>query len=306
LRILIKNKKILITGIYGFLGTHLAERLQFDNEIIGINQSNQNKNFELPDIKIIEGDISNKNTLESINTDIDLIFHFGSPTSVVLFKEDPIKYFDNTINGMKNILEFAKINSIKKLIYPSSGSVYANNSPPHDENVIPKPSNKYGIAKVECENLAKKYVDKVNSIGLRIFAAYGPGEEKKQNLSSVINLFLNDVLKNNVPVIFGDGKQTRDFIYIEDVVTGILNSAELSQQGIINIGSGISTSFNQIIEKISVQTGKEINPQYVKKELSYIDNLQADTKLMKSILKINPTPIDYGIKKFAQYLKIIS
>jgi len=306
LRILIKNKKILITGIYGFLGTHLAERLQFDNEIIGINQSNQNKNFELPDIKIIEGDISNKNTLESINTDIDLIFHFGSPTSVVLFKEDPIKYFDNTINGMKNILEFAKINSIKKLIYPSSGSVYANNSPPHDENVIPKPSNKYGIAKVECENLSKKYVDEVNSIGLRIFAAYGPGEEKKQNLSSVINLFLNDVLKNNVPVIFGDGKQTRDFIYIEDVVTGILNSAELSQQGIINIGSGISTSFNQIIEKISVQTGKEINPQYVKKELSYIDNLQADTKLMKSILKINPTPIDYGIKKFAQYLKIIS
>jgi|TARA_B100001105_G_scaffold65117_1_gene50965 UDP-glucose 4-epimerase len=306
LRILIKNKKILITGIYGFLGTHLAERLQFDNEIIGINQSNQNKDFELPDIKIIEGDISNKNTLESINTDIDLIFHFGSPTSVVLFKKDPIKYFDNTINGMKNILEFAKINSIKKLIYPSSGSVYANNFPPHDENVIPKPSNKYGIAKVECENLAKKYVDEVNSIGLRIFAAYGPGEEKKQNLSSVINLFLDDVSKNNVPVIFGDGKQTRDFIYIEDVITGILNSAELSQQGIINVGSGISTSFNQIIEKISVQTGKEINPQYVKKELSYIDNLQADTKLMKSILKINPTSIDYGIKKFAQYLKIIS
>ena len=306
MRILIKNKKILITGIYGFLGTHLAERLQFDNEIIGINQSNQNKDFELPDIKIIEGDISNKNTLESINTDIDLIFHFGSPTSVILFKKDPIKYFDNTINGMKNILEFTKINSIKKLIYPSSGSVYANNFPPHDENVIPKPSNKYGIAKVECENLAKKYVDEVNSIGLRIFAAYGPGEEKKQNLSSVINLFLDDVSKNNVPVIFGDGKQTRDFIYIEDVITGILNSAELSQQGIINVGSGISTSFNQIIEKISVQTGKEINPQYVKKELSYIDNLQADTKLMKSILKINPTSIDYGIKKFAQYLKIIS
>ena len=90
MRILIKNKKILITGIYGFLGTHLAERLQFDNEIIGINQSNQNKDLELPDIKIIEGDISNKNTLESINTDFDLIFHFGSPTSVVLFKKDPI------------------------------------------------------------------------------------------------------------------------------------------------------------------------------------------------------------------------
>jgi UDP-glucose 4-epimerase len=242
------------------------------------------------------------NTLEHINTDIDLIFHFGSPTSVVLFKKDPIKYFDNTINGMKNILEFSKINSIKKLIYPSSGSVYANNPQPHDENVIPKPSNQYGVAKVECEKLAEKYNEKINSIGLRIFAAYGPGEEKKQNLSSVINLFLNDILKNISPVIFGDGTQTRDFIYIDDTITSILNSAELNEQGIINVGSGISTSFNEIIEKICEHTGKNITPEYVKKESSYVENLKADTKLMKSLLKIEPLSIDSGIKKFIQYM----
>ena len=306
-RTLIKNKKILITGIYGFLGKHLAIKLHDNNEIIGINLPNKSKNLqkELDNITIIEGDISESNTLEKINSDIDLILHFGSPTSVILFKQDPTRHFNNTVNGMKNILEFAKKNSIKKLIYPSSASVYAKNSPPHTENIIPKPSNPYGSAKVECENLAHSYNDTVNSIGLRIFAVYGPGEETKQNLSSVINLFLGDVKNSRKPVIFGDGTQTRDFIYVDDVISAIINSTELPQQGIINVGSGIPTSFNQVIEKIGNIVEKKIKPVYVKKESNYVEKLQADTKLMESTLKIHPLSIELGISKFAKYLNII-
>ena len=304
---MIKNKKILITGIYGFLGKHLAIKLHDNNEIIGINLPNKSKNLqkELDNITIIEGDVSENNTLEKINSDIDLILHFGSPTSVILFKQDPTRHFNNTVNGMKNILEFAKKNSIKKLIYPSSASVYAKNSPPHTENIIPKPSNPYGSAKVECENLAHSYNDTVNSIGLRIFAVYGPGEETKQNLSSVINLFLGDVKNSRKPVIFGDGTQTRDFIYVDDAISAIINSTELPQQGIINVGSGISTSFNLVIEKIGNIVEKKINPVYIKKESNYVEKLQADTKLMESTLKIHPLSIELGISKFAKYLNII-
>ena len=307
LRTLIKNKKILITGIYGFLGKHLAIKLHDNNEIIGINLPNKSKNLqkELDNITIIEGDVSENNTLEKINSDIDLILHFGSPTSVILFKQDPTRHFNNTVNGMKNILEFAKKNSIKKLIYPSSASVYAKNSPPHTENIIPKPSNPYGSAKVECENLAHSYNDTVNSIGLRIFAVYGPGEEAKQNLSSVVNLFLEDVKNSRKPVIFGDGTQTRDFIYVDDAISAIINSTELPQQGIINVGSGISTSFNLVIEKIGNIVEKKIEPVYVKKESNYVEKLQADTKLMESTLKIHPLSIELGISKFAKYLNII-
>ena len=307
LRILIKDKKILITGINGFLGKHLAMKLRDDNEIVGINLSNKSKGLEkkIDNITMIEGDISENNTLEKVNSDIDLILHFGSPTSVILFKQDPTRYFNNTINGMKNILEFAKKNSVKKLIYPSSASVYAKNSPPHAENITPKPSNPYGSAKVECENLANSYNDTVNSTGLRIFAAYGPGEETKQNLSSVINLWLEDARNNNKPVIFGDGTQTRDFIYIDDVISAIINSSQLSRHGIINVGSGIATSFNQIIEKIGDITGRKINPTYVKKDTNYVEKLQADTKLMKTTLKIEPLSIEDGISKFARYLNII-
>ena len=198
-----------------------------------------------------------------------------------------------------------KKKSVKKLIYPSSASVYAKNLPPHTENITPKPSNPYGSAKVECENLANSYNDTVNSTGLRIFAAYGPGEETKQNLSSVINLWLEDARNNNEPVIFGDGTQTRDFIYIDDVISAIINSSQLSRHEVINVGSGVATSFNQIIEKIGDIIGRKINPTYVKKDTNYVEKLQADTKLMKITLKIEPLSIEDGISKFARYLNII-
>ena len=303
---MIKNKKILITGIHGFLGTNLAKQLKNDNEIIGINQSNKSKNQELENITVIEGDISNQNVFDQINLDLDLIFHFGSPTSIVLFKQDPEKYFNNTVNGMKNILNFGKNNSIDKLIYPSSGSVYGNNSLPHSEDILPQPSNQYGAAKIKCETLAEEYLDDIDSTGLRIFAAYGPGEEKKQNLSSVINLFLQDFKKNQPPTIFGDGTQTRDFMYVEDVISAIITSSEISNQKIINVGSGVSVSFNKIIEIINNQTNKKIVPHYIKKESVYIENLKADTNLMKSLLKIEPISIESGIEKFAKYLNLIN
>ena len=303
---MIKNKKILITGIHGFLGTNLAQQLKNDNEIIGISQSNQSKTQEFGNITVIEGDVSNQRVFDQINLELDLIFHFGSPTSIVLFKQDPEKYFNNTVTGMTNILNFAKNNSIDKLIYPSSGSVYGNNPLPHSEDIIPQPSNQYGAAKIKCEHLAEEYSDDIDSTGLRIFAAYGPGEEKKQNLSSVVNLFLQDIKRNESPIIFGDGTQTRDFMYIDDVISSIIISSEISNQKIINVGSGISTSFNKIIETISNQIDKKITPRYIKKESAYIENLKADTNLMKSILKIEPISIESGIEKFAKYLNLIN
>ena len=303
---MIKNKKILITGVYGFLGTNLVEQLQHDNEIIGINQPNKSEKSRFDNITVIEGDISNEKILQQVDVEIDLIFHFGSPTSIVLFKQNPEKYFNNTVTGMKNILGFAKNNSIDKLIYPSSGSVYGNNPLPHSEDITPRPSNQYGAAKIKCEHLAEEYSDDIDSTGLRIFAAYGPGEEKKQNLSSVVNLFLQDVKRNESPIIFGDGTQTRDFMYIDDVIQSIIISSELSNQKIINVGSGISTSFNKIIETISNQIDKKIIPRYIKKESAYIENLKADTNLMKSILKIEPISIESGIEKFVKYLNLLN
>ena len=143
------------------------------------------------------------------------------------------------------------------------------------------------------------------NISFRLFNAYGPRSRTTGAYGAVFGVFLAQKLANKPLTIVGDGNQTRDFIYVDDVITAIINSTELPQQGIINVGSGISTSFNQIIEKIGIITGKKITPQYIKKESAYVENLQADTRLMKSSLKINPISLDSGIAKFAQYLGII-
>jgi UDP-glucose 4-epimerase len=302
-----KNKKILITGVCGFIGKNLTKKLMNENRIIGVDNfeySNKDemKNF-IKDIEFIEADVSKKEAFEKLPKDIDYIFHFGAPSSIILFKKNPLHCYTETILGMLNVLEFAKSINVKKLIYPSSGSVYAGNKMPHKETILPKPRNLYAAAKIACEGLAFSYQDFVSSIGLRIFAGYGPGEESKGEFASVVYLFIRDVLNDKPPTIFGDGSQSRDFVYIDDIVEAIIRAVEIDYTGIINIGSGVSTSFNKLIDVINELLGKSIKPIYVPSERNYVEALRASTTLMKKLLKIKTTPLGEGVKKFISYLE---
>ena len=173
---------------------------------------------------------------------------------------------------------------------------------PHKEDIYIKPRNFYGAAKMACEGLASSYSDYVKSVGLRIFAGYGPGEEWKKDFASAIYLFIKDCMNDKSPIIFGDGKQTRDFIYIEDVVKSIIASAESDYCGILNVGTGKQTSFNDILSTINKVLGKNVKAQYIPKQQNYVENLMADTTLMKKILKIEPLSLEEGIVKFVNYL----
>jgi UDP-glucose 4-epimerase len=195
-------------------------------------------------VELIQGDMALKETWDKLPSDIEYIFHFAAPSSITLFNRTPEKCYGETVFGMYYALEYAKKNKIKKLIYPSSGSNYAGNPMPHKEDIYIKPRNLYAAGKVACEGLANSYSDYVKSIGLRIFASFGPGEEWKGEFASAVYLFIRDVMNDKSPVIFGDGKQTRDFIYIEDVADGIIVAAETDYIGIVNIGTGRQTSFN--------------------------------------------------------------
>lgn len=304
-----KGKKIVITGVCGFIGRNLVLRLKDGNEIIGVDNfeysdKNQCKDL-LKDIMFIEGDVSKKETFDKLPSDVDYVFHFGAPSSIILFNKNLHHCYEETVLGLLNAFEFAKKNSIKKVVFPSSGSIYSGNNPPHAEHVYPKPRNSYGAAKMACEAIASSYKDFVDSIGLRIFAGYGPGEELKGDFASVVYLFIRDIVKNKSPVVFGDGTQTRDFIFIDDVVDAIIKSAETTYIGIINVGSGISTSFNDVIKTINDILGRDVKPTYVHKEKNYVEKLQADTRLMKDILKIKPIPLRDGIERFLRYLGYI-
>jgi UDP-glucose 4-epimerase len=305
------NKKVLITGVSGLIGSNIAKILiklgakiySIDNfSYIDIELARKKLKF-LSEITIIEGDVALKESWDKLPKDLDYVFHFAGPSSITLYNRTPEKCYVETTLSMYNALEYCKNNKVLKYIYPSSGSNYAGNDMPHNEKVYPRPRNLYGAGKVACEALASSYSDYVKSIGLRIFASFGPGEEWKKDFASAIYLFIRDCMEDKSPVIFGDGTQSRDFIYIVDVAQAIINAAEVDYTGIINIGTGISTSFNDILATINKVLGKNIKAEHIPKEKNYVEKLKADTTLMNEILKVQPRSFEEGITSFVEYIR---
>jgi UDP-glucose 4-epimerase len=205
-----------------------------------------------------------------------------------------------------NVMEVAVGTKCRKVVYPSSRSVYGEAPPPQLEDAVPKPVKLYGIAKLTCEKMADYYgrARGVNSVGLRIFAGYGPCEDHKGEIASPVTIFLKSILRDESPIIFGDGTQSRDFVYIDDVVEAIVRCAERDTPPIINVESGRAYAFNDVIKLINELLGKDVKPKYVMKPVSYLEKTQADITLMKSILDINPLDLKEGLKKYIESLKI--
>jgi len=295
------NKKFLITGGAGFIGPAIARKLYNENSQIVILDDFSTGRFENITFQcvVVKGNVADASSLYEIN-DVDFILHFGAPSSVILFNKNPEKCITETIIGVKNIFEYSKNTGVKKVIFPSSSSVYGNTSLPQSETTLTMPTNLYGVVKLTCEHIARLYSDVVSSIGLRIFAGYGPGERHKGEIASVITLFIDAIARNSRLIIFGDGTQSRDFVYIDDIVEAILRSVENSFTGIVNVGSGESHTFNEVVDLINHLLGKNIRPRYVDKPAQYFEHTLADITKMKNALEVSPTSLENGLKKYLE------
>jgi UDP-glucose 4-epimerase len=301
------NKKVLITGAAGFIGINILKRfIQLDAKVMAMDNFSTGKPIEtlskLP-VDIINADVSNRKSFEKVPNDVDYVFHFGAPSSVILFNKDPVFALSSTICGLNNVFEFAKNVGAEKVVYPSSGSVYGTAPAPQSEHGVTKPTNLYGITKLTCEKIAMWNFDLVPSVGLRIFAGFGPGEEHKGDYASVVTIFLNCMLKNERPVIFGDGTQNRDFVYIDDVVDAIVTSAERPiSNTIVNVGTGRNLKFNDVVQIINTLLGKRIEPIYVAKPEKYFDYTLAETSFMREQLGLSARSPEEGIKEYLSHL----
>jgi UDP-glucose 4-epimerase len=204
--------------------------------------------------------------------DLDYLFLFGSPSSNIIFDQNIDYCFEETINSFLNAVQFCR-NSHIKLIYPSSATVYNKNT-------------SYAYCKAILEDIHKAYGGDI--LGLRIFAGYGY-EKSKGDYSSVVYQFCEAIKNDKRPIIYGDGTQTRDFVFVDDVVDNII--ANRNKIGIMDIGTGVNTSFNHLVKLINKALGKNINPFYVDKPLKYVENTICKNPLKKF------TPIEEGIKK---------
>ena len=287
---------MLVTGSNGFIGANLVQKLLELRYIPwGVDRVGET------DLSL---DVASPEFLKYFQGHkFDYIFHFGSPCSILQFKKDPRSCVDNTLSGFRNVLKLAK-SSGAKLIYASSGNVYGSKETPHFETDRVNPVNLYGICKSWCENMAQDL--NVETLGLRIFCGYGAGEEKKGYLGSVVYQFLKEMRMGRAPVIWGDGSQKRDFIYITDIVEGIIRSMKVnSGVKVLNLASGSSHSYLEVVKVINRVLGSDLEPIFQEKPEGYVESTFADVKLMKQVLKLNPLDLRSGIEEFEDWLRIM-
>jgi len=277
--------KFIVTGGAGFIGSHLAEELiKKGNKVIVIDDLSLGIENNIPKEAIFIKGSSSK--VSEISERIDGIFHLGMPSSSPMYKEDPY-LVGKTINEAIAIFEYAKKNQCK-IVYASTSSIYNGNSIPYKEDMPIHVTDYYTECRYAIERLAKLYYDlyNVRSVGLRLFSVYGPREEHKGKYANIISQFLWSMMKNERPVIYGDGNQTRDFIYVSDVVNAfILAMFSDIDFDIFNVGTGKNYSFNEVINLLNKYLGKNIKPIYKQNPMkNYVYHTLADTTKAEKIL----------------------
>ena len=285
--------KILVTGGAGFIGSHIVEYLvqRGDNVIVLDNLSNgkmQNISKVSDDINFVNGDVRDCNLVEQLVKDVDGVFHEAALVSVPESFKMQNEYFDVNVNGTENILKLAKEYGFK-IVYASSSSVYGNpKSVPIKEDDDRNPLNPYAKTKLEDELLAEKYSEMgVHIIGLRYFNIFGRRQSKEY--AGVIKLFLEKIQQNKAPIINGGGLQTRDFVYVEDVVkANILAMDSNIKYKFLNVGTGFSISVLDLANACIEASGLSLKPVHGPQLPGDILDSKADLELIKKLLEWKP------------------
>jgi len=291
--------RALVLGCCGFIGQNLVKGLlKRGYDVIGLDDLSFGKRESIPkEVKFYLHDV---NYRIDIDEDIDVVYYFAGPSSVILFNKDPFNCVRTTLMGMANAIDLARRKKAK-LIYPSSGNIYGNGDT-FVEWLSAEPNNLYGLCKKICEKMAKNAKD-VKSIGFRIFAGYGPEESHKGGISSAVTLFLNDMKEGKQPTIWGDGTQRRDFIYGEDIADALIEANEKElKYSVYNLGTGLSYSFNDIIAILNNILGTNIEALYIPKPKIYVENTTADITRFGTEFETKPRELGAGLEDYIKFI----
>ena len=294
--------KCLVTGGAGFIGSNLAlelERQGHEVTIIDNLISGDKKNIEEFKGKFIELDVSKPFEL---NENFDVIFHEAAMT-------DPRFENDNetiraNIEGFKNIITLAKKNNAK-LIYASTAGLYGNGSVPMKESQEKEILSAYGKSKLMMDNMAKELFNKMHIVGLRYFNVFGPREAHKGRPASMVYHLSKQIKAGKNPRIFKYGEQKRDHIYVKDSVDATIKAVD-AESGIYNVGTGIATTFNDLIKTLNEVLGTNFEPEYFDMTYdskTYQHYTQADTTKAEKFLNFKAKwNLKEGIKDYMGWL----
>ena len=305
------GESVLITGGAGFLGSNLAHKLvkfEANVKIIDNFSSGKKENIAeiLGDIELIEGDIRDTELVKKILRDVNIVFHLAAIPSVELSVKDPV--LTNDINLVASIELFRLCGElgVKTVVFASSSAVYGTpRELPITEDHPLTPISPYGIQKLASEHYGRIFAQKYgyNFIALRFFNIYGPRQDPNSPYAAVIPRFVDALMKGRAPVIFGDGHQTRDFVYVDDAVSALMLAGMCGKSGIFNIASGKNTKIIDLANVLrNIIGGRE--PRFDAPRPGDIRHSWADISLAASALKYKPVyMLEDGLKHYIDWYK---
>jgi UDP-glucose 4-epimerase len=308
--------KVLVTGGAGFIGSHLTEALLQEGHRVRVlddfstgKRENLIFNKEYPSLEIIEGDIRHLAICQKAMKDIEYVFHQAALPSVQRSVEDPLG--SNAVNtgGTLNILFAAREETVRRVIYASSSSIYGDTPTlPKHEEMLSYPLSPYALQKYIGEQYCRLFYQLygLETVSLRYFNIFGPKQDPNSIYSAVIPKFIDALLQGSPPIIFGDGEQSRDFTYIGNVVQANLlaMSAEHLHGEAINIACAERTSLNQLVNVLRKILGSKLSPVYEEPRKGDVRHSLADIRKGKELLNYEPkVGVELGLKKTVEFFQ---
>jgi len=308
--------KVLVAGGAGFIGSHIVDKLLeagaevtvldnlYSGQMENIEQHKKNRNFHF-----VKGDVRDFKLVRSVVKNVEAVFNEAAVVSVPRSVENPLLASDVNINGALNLLKASLDSGVKRFVQASSASVYGDTEMlPLAENMPSKPISPYAVSELAAENYARVFcsVYGLETVCLRYFNVYGP-RQTYSAYSGATTIFVNQLLRNQPPTINGDGEQTRDFVYVEDVVAA--NMLALAGRNVLgevfNIATGKATTINKLVRTLQKTMGKtRLKPVHKEPRPGDIRHSYASIEKARRILGYEPVfTLEKGLGKLAEWYK---
>lgn len=285
----------LVTGGAGFLGAALANRLARDDHQVRVIDNLVAGDPERldPSVFFDRGDVADIPKLWTLLNGVDCVYHLAARVSVAESILYPRDYNHVNVGGTVSVMEAMRDAGVKRVVFASSGALYGEQShQPVAEDQRPNPDSPYGVSKLAAEFYVRTIgaLWGIETVALRIFNAYGPGQRTRPAHPPVVPQFLKQALAGGSLVVLGGGEQTRDFVYVDDVVEALVAaaSAEGVDQRVINIGSGVEVSLNSLAETVERIVGRSVSVIHNTDESGGVSRLCADITLARRLLGFEP------------------
>lgn len=308
----------LVTGVAGFIGSSIARALLARGDRVrGIDNfsTGRRENLRgLESVDLIEGDLNDPGLAERACRKIDFIFHEAALPSVPRSVEDPVASNRANVDSTVKLLDAARKCGVKRVVYAGSSSAYGNSpSLPKREDMLPGPLSPYAVSKLAGEHYMSAFhrVYGLETVTLRYFNVFGPHQDPTSQYSGVLAVFITKMLRNQTPTIYGDGEQSRDFTYIENVVAGNLLAAEADAERVagrvFNVATGRRVTLNETVELLRGLTGYRGEVAYGPERQGDVKHSLADISRAKSQFGYEPKVLfPEGLQKTVDWYRVKS